>query len=70
MNKKWFWKHDLGEHENVEALFQEIEEYQGEGEEQQQEEQVETQPNKKRTMSKGTSQQGPQAFDSEPPWVG
>ena len=34
LNKKWIWKHDLGEHENVEALFQEIEDYQGEGEEQ------------------------------------
>ena len=66
MNKKWVWKHDLGDHENVEALFQEIEEYQGE-EEQQKEEKVEPQPSKKRTRSKGTSQQGPQAFNSEPP---
>ena len=56
LNKKWVWKHDLGDHENVEALFQEIEEYQGEGEEQQQEEQVEIQPIKKRTRSEGTSQ--------------
>ena len=54
----------------MEVLFQEIEEYQGEREEEQQEEQVETQPTKKRTRSEGTSQQGPQAFDSEPPWVG
>ena len=53
----------------MEALFQKIEEYQGE-KEQQQGEQVEPQPSKKRTMSEGTSQQGPQAFDSEPPWVG
>ena len=52
----------------MEELFQEIKEYQGE-EEQQQEEQVEPQPTKKRTRSEGTSQQGPQAFDSEPPWV-
>ena len=57
---------DLGDHENMEALFQEIEEYQGE-EEQQQKEQVKTQPTKKRTRSEGTSQQGPQALDSEPP---
>ena len=53
----------------MEALFQEIEEYQGE-EEEQQEEQVEPQPSKKRTRSEGTSQQGPQAYDSEPSWVG
>ena len=66
LNKKWVWKHDLGEHENVKALFQEIEEYQGE-EEQQQGWQVEHQPSKKRTRSEVTSQQGPQAFDSEPP---
>ena len=56
MNKKWVWKYDLGEHENMEAIFQEIEEYQDEGEEQQQEEQVKTQPTKKRTRSEGTSQ--------------
>ena len=30
--KKWVWKHDFREHENVEILFQEIEEYQGEEE--------------------------------------
>ena len=59
------WKHDLSDQENVEALFKEIEEYQGE-EEHQQEEQVKPSPPKKRTMSEGTSQQGPQAFDSEP----
>ena len=29
LNKRWVWKHDLGKHENMEALFQEIEEYQG-----------------------------------------
>ena len=23
LNKKWVWKHDLGDHENMEALFQE-----------------------------------------------
>ena len=67
MNKKWVWKHDLGEHENVKAHFQDIEDYQGERQEQQQKEQVETQPTKKRTRSEGTSQQGTQAFDSEPP---
>ena len=49
----------------MEALFQEIEEYQVE-KEQQQEEKVEPQPSKKRIRSEGTSQQGPQAFDSEP----
>ena len=27
LNKKWVWKHDLGDHENVEVLFQEIKEY-------------------------------------------
>ena len=69
LNKKWVQKHDLGDRENVEALFQEIEEYQGE-KEQQQEEQVEPPPIKKRTRSEETSQQGPQAFNSEPPWVG
>ena len=47
----------VSDHENVEALFQEIEEYQDE-EEQQQEEQVEPQPSKKRIRSEGTSQQG------------
>ena len=62
------WKHDLSDQENVEALFQEIEEYQGE-EAQPQKEHVEPPP-KKRIRSEGTSQQGPQAFDSEPPWVG
>ena len=51
----------------MEALFQEIEDYQGEGEAQQQVEQVETQPTKKRTRSEGTSQQGTQAFENEPP---
>ena len=30
LNKKWVWKHDLSDQENVEALFQEIEEYQEE----------------------------------------
>ena len=49
----------------MKALFQEIEDYQSEGE-QPQEEQVEPLPTKKRTRSEGTSQQGPQAFDSEP----
>ena len=68
MNKKWLWKHDLSNQKNVEALFQEIEEYQEEA--QPQEEQVEPPPPKKRTRSEGTSQQGPQAFDSEPPRVG
>ena len=68
LNKKWVWKHDLSDQENVEALFQEIEEYQEE--EKPQEEQVEPQPSKKRTRSEGTSQQGPQAFENEPPWVG
>ena len=66
LNKKWVWMHDLGDHKNMEALFQEIEEYQGE-EEQQQGGQVEHQPSKKRTRSEVTSQQGPQAFDSKPP---
>ena len=62
------WKHDLSNQENVEALFQKIEEYQEEA--QPQEEQVEPPPTKKRTRSEGTSQQGPQAFDNEPSWVG
>ena len=52
------WKHDLSDQKTVEALFQEIEEYQGE-EEQQQEEHVEPPPTKNRTRSQGTSQQGP-----------
>ena len=30
LNKKWVWKYDLGDNENVEALFKEIEDYQGE----------------------------------------
>ena len=55
MNKKWIWKYDLSDQENMEALFQEIEEYQGE-EEQQQEEKVEPLPTKKRIRSEGTSQ--------------
>ena len=58
------WKYDLSDQENVEALFQEIKEYQKEA--QPQEEQVEPPPPKKRTRSEGTSQQDPQAFDSEP----
>ena len=33
LNKNWIWKYDLGNNENVEALFKEIEEYQGEGDE-------------------------------------
>ena len=68
MNKKWVWKYDLGERENVEALFKEIEDYQGEGETQ--EEEIEPQPTRKRSRSEGTSQQSTQAFDSEPPWAG
>ena len=55
MNKKWVWKHDLGDNENVEALFKEIEDYQGEGEEQ--EEEIEPKPTRKRTRSEDTSQQ-------------
>ena len=43
------WKHDLSDQENVEALFQEIEEYQEEA--QPQEEKVEPPPPKKRTRS-------------------
>ena len=35
LNKKWVWKHDLSDQENMEALFQEIEEYQSEEEQQQ-----------------------------------
>ena len=61
------WKHDLSDQASVEALFQEIEDYQEEAHPQ--EEQVEP-PTKKRIRIEGTSQQGPQAFDSEPPWVG
>ena len=58
LNKKWVWKHDLSNQENMEALFQEIEEYQGE-KAQSQEEQVEPPPTKKQTRSERTSQQGP-----------
>ena len=52
----------------MEALFKEIKDFQGKGEDQKEE--IEPQPIKKRTRSEGTSQQGTQAFDSEPPWVG
>ena len=62
------WKHDISDQANMEALFQEIEDYQEEA--QPQKEQVEPPPTKKRIRSERTSQQGPQAFDSEPPWVG
>ena len=30
LNKKWVWKHDLSDQASVEALFQEIEDYQEE----------------------------------------
>ena len=50
------------------ALFKEIEEYQEEAQPQQ--EQVEPPPPQKRPRSEGISQQAPQAFGDEPPWVG
>ena len=62
------WKHDLSDQASVEALFKEIEEYLEEAQPQQ--EQVEPPSPQKRPRSEGTSQQAPQAFGDEPPWVG
>ena len=59
------WKHDLGESEHINALFQQIDEFEAQKEEQA----PQVAPQRKRRRQEGTSQD-PQSVEDEPPWVG
>ena len=65
INEAWVWKHDLGESEHIDALFQHIDEFEAQEEEQA----PQSAHQRKRTRQEGTSQD-PQFVEDEPPWVG